>query len=409
MLIMKLFSKDPQVWQKIKPWVFLSTYIMLLGYLLYHLQYVGGAVSFLLSLFQSLLYGIIFAYILNLPMMKIERFIVHHTKPTNFIQKKKRPISMFLTFLLALILIVLLANIIVPSIAQSLMQLIKNLSDFFTDIVKNIDTTLAYLHIDFRIEDINQVEQFITMPWEKIVSNGINLLSGSASGILSSAGTVLSTFAVGFTGFMFSLYLLSGKESFIRQVRKVIAALFGYDHACVIFRYGHRVNQTFSCFIGGQLTEACILWVLYYVSMRVLGFPFPELICTLIAIFSLIPVFGPMLAMAIGAIMMLSVDPLKSLWFIIFYQLMSQFEDNVIYPRVVGNSVGLPGLWVLLSIFVFGDLFGVLGMVIAVPTTACIYAFFSEFIHYRLKKKKLTVTEDAIYEKEDDQSDQVDS
>lgn len=406
---MKLFSKDPQVWQKIKPWVFLSTYIMLLGYLLYHLQYVGGAISFLLSLFQSLLYGIIFAYILNLPMMKIERFIVRHTKPTNFIQKKKRPISMFLTFLLALILIVLLANIIVPSIAQSLMQLIKNLSDFFTDIVKNIDATLAYLHIDFRIEDINQVEQFITMPWEKIVSNGINLLSGSASGILSSAGTVLSTFAVGFTGFMFSLYLLSGKESFIRQVRKVIAALFGYDHACVIFRYGHRVNQTFSCFIGGQLTEACILWVLYYVSMRVLGFPFPELICTLIAIFSLIPVFGPMLAMAIGAIMMLSVDPLKSLWFIIFYQLMSQFEDNVIYPRVVGNSVGLPGLWVLLSIFVFGDLFGVLGMVIAVPTTACIYAFFSEFIHYRLKKKKLTVTEDAIYEKEDDQSDQIDS
>lgn len=406
---MKLFSKDPQVWQKIKPWVFLSTYIMLLGYLLYHLQYVGGAISFLLSLFQSLLYGIIFAYILNLPMMKIERFIVRHTKPTNFIQKKKRPISMFLTFLLALILIVLLANIIVPSIAQSLMQLIKNLSDFFTDIVKNIDATLAYLHIDFRIEDINQVEQFITMPWEKIVSNGINLLSGSASGILSSAGTVLSTFAVGFTGFMFSLYLLSGKESFIRQVRKVIAALFGYDHACVIFRYGHRVNQTFSCFIGGQLTEACILWVLYYVSMRVLGFPFPELICTLIAIFSLIPVFGPMLAMAIGAIMMLSVDPLKSLWFIIFYQLMSQFEDNVIYPRVVGNSVGLPGLWVLLSIFVFGDLFGVLGMVIAVPTTACIYAFFSEFIHDRLKKKKLTVTEDAIYEKEDDQSDQIDS
>lgn len=406
---MKLFSKDPQVWQKIKPWVFLSTYIMLLGYLLYHLQYVGGAISFLLSLFQSLLYGIIFAYILNLPMMKIERFIVRHTKPTNFIQKKKRPISMFLTFLLALILIALLANIIVPSIAQSLMQLIKNLSDFFTDIVKNIDATLAYLHIDFRIEDINQVEQFITMPWEKIVSNGINLLSGSASGILSSAGTVLSTFAVGFTGFMFSLYLLSGKESFIRQVRKVIAALFGYDHACVIFRYGHRVNQTFSCFIGGQLTEACILWVLYYVSMRVLGFPFPELICTLIAIFSLIPVFGPMLAMAIGAIMMLSVDPLKSLWFIIFYQLMSQFEDNVIYPRVVGNSVGLPGLWVLLSIFVFGDLFGVLGMVIAVPTTACIYAFFSEFIHYRLKKKKLTVTEDAMYEKQDDQSEQINS
>lgn len=397
---MKLFTKDPQVWNKIKPWVFLSTYIMVLGYILYHLQYVGGAIAFLISLFQSLLFGIAFAYILNLPMMKIERFIIKHTKSTSFIQKKKRPLSMFITFLLALVLVTLLANIIVPSIIDSLMQLMKNLSDFFTDIVKNIDNTLAYLHIDFRIEDINQVEQFIKMPWEKIVSNGINLLSGGASGILSSAGTVLSSFAVGFTGFMFSLYLLSGKESFIRQIRKVIAALFPYEQAKSIFAYGHRVNQIFSCFIGGQLTEACILWVMYYVTMRLFNFPFPELICTLIAIFSLIPVFGPMLAMVIGAIMMLSVDPLKSLWFIIFYQLMSQFEDNVIYPRVVGNSVGLPGLWVLLSIFIFGDLFGVFGMVIAVPTTACLYTFFSEFVHKRLKKKKLVVTVDDLF-KED--------
>ena len=107
--------------------------------------------------------------------------------------------------------------------------------------------------------------------------------------------------------------------------------------------------------------------------MRLFQFPYPELICTLIAVCSLVPVFGSMFAMSVGAVMMLSHDPLQSIWFIVFYQVISYFEDNVIYPRVVGNSVGLPGLWVLLSIFVFGDLWGVFGMVMAVPTTCLLY------------------------------------
>ena len=397
---MKYKFHDEKVLHRIKPWVYLSTYILLLAFFLMHVQDVVNGFDFVLSLFRSLLYAIVFAYVLNLPMKKIESFIIRHTKETSLLRKRKRMVSMFLTFLIAFLLLIIIGSIILPSIIGSLISLMQNLSSFFTDIVKNIDEILKYFHIDYRIEDIQQVEQFIQMPWEKIVSNAIAFLSGSASGILSSASNFISSFAVGFTGFMFSLYLLSGKENFIRQLRKVTAAFCGYDASLIVFQYASRVNRIFSSFIGGQLTEACILWVLYYVCMRLFQFPYPELICTLIAVCSLVPVFGSMLAMSVGAVMMLSHDPLQSIWFIVFYQVISYFEDNVIYPRVVGNSVGLPGLWVLLSIFVFGDLWGVFGMVMAVPTTACLYVFFAEFINNRLRKKRLRIENDTLVQEE---------
>lgn len=397
---MKYKFHDEKVLHRIKPWVYLSTYILLLAFFLMHVQDVVNGFDFVLSLFRSLLYAIVFAYVLNLPMKKIESFIIRHTKETSLLRKRKRMVSMFLTFLIAFLLLIIIGSIILPSIIGSLISLMQNLSSFFTDIVKNIDEILKYFHIDYRIEDIQQVEQFIQMPWEKIVSNAIAFLSGSASGILSSVSNFISSFAVGFTGFMFSLYLLSGKENFIRQLRKVTAAFCGYDASLIVFQYASRVNRIFSSFIGGQLTEACILWVLYYVCMRLFQFPYPELICTLIAVCSLVPVFGSMFAMSVGAVMMLSHDPLQSIWFIVFYQVISYFEDNVIYPRVVGNSVGLPGLWVLLSIFVFGDLWGVFGMVMAVPTTACLYVFFAEFINNRLRKKRLRIENDTLVQEE---------
>ena len=397
---MKYKFHDEKVLHRIKPWVYLSTYILLLAFFLMHVQDVVNGFDFVLSLFRSLLYAIVFAYVLNLPMKKIESFIIRHTKETSLLRKRKRMVSMFLTFLIAFLLLIIIGSIILPSIIGSLISLMQNLSSFFTDIVKNIDEILKYFHIDYRIEDIQQVEQFIQMPWEKIVSNAIAFLSGSASGILSSASNFISSFAVGFTGFMFSLYLLSGKENFIRQLRKVTAAFCGYDASLIVFQYASRVNRIFSSFIGGQLTEACILWVLYYVCMRLFQFPYPELICTLIAVCSLVPVFGSMFAMSVGAVMMLSHDPLQSIWFIVFYQVISYFEDNVIYPRVVGNSVGLPGLWVLLSIFVFGDLWGVFGMGLAVPTTACLYVFFAEFINNRLRKKRLRIENDTLVQEE---------
>ena len=399
---MKYKLNDEEVLKKIKPWLYLVTYTLLLAFFLYNIKHITNGLGFIISLFRSLLYAIVFAYILNLPMKKIESWIMTFSKETSFIYRKRRVFSMLLTFFSAILIIVFISFSILPSIIDSLISLIQNLSTFFVNIIKNIDAILLYFHINVRLEDIQSINEFVKMPWDKIFSNTITILSGSASGILSGATNFISASAVAFSGFIFSLYLLSGKESFLRQLRKVTAAFCGYKTSLTIFSYATRVNRIFAKFIGGQLTEACILWVLYYVSMRIFNFPFPELISTLIAICSLVPIFGPMFAMCIGAIMMLSTDPLSSLWFILFYQVISYFEDNVIYPRVVGNSVGLPGLWVLVCIFVFGNLWGVFGMIMAVPTTACFYVFFVEYVDKRLDKKHLYVSEDEIILKDDE-------
>lgn len=393
---MKVNLKDKAIWDKCMPWLVLSTYILVLGILLWNYRSIVEGLQFIISLFQSFLYAIMIAYILNLPMTNIEKGIVRLSRGKGWLYRHKRTCSLILTFLLAIIFVLIIGSIIIPSIISSFISLLQNISFIILEIVKNIDKILQALHLNIKVEEIEHVENILRMPWEDVVSKIIPILSGSASNILNSASTFLSGFFEWFTSFIFSLYLLSSKEALLRQVRQLTAAFLGYQKSVKIFYYASRVNKIFSSFISGQLVEACILWIMYFFLMRIFHFPFVELICTLIAVLSIVPVFGAMTAMCIGAIVIFSIDPIQSLWFIIFYQTVSYFEDNVIYPRVVGKSVGLPGLWVLLCILIFGSVFGIVGMIIAVPTTACIYTFLKEYVHKRLQKQKLIVTDKNI-------------
>lgn len=393
---MKVNLKDKVIWDKCMPWLVLSTYILVLGILLWNYRSIVEGLQFIISLFQSFLYAIMIAYILNLPMTNIEKGIVRLSRGKGWLYRHKRTCSLILTFLLAIIFVLIIGSIIIPSIISSFISLLQNISFIILEIVKNIDKILQALHLNIKVEEIEHVENILRMPWEDVVSKIIPILSGSASNILNSASIFLSGFFEWFTSFIFSLYLLSSKEALLRQVRQLTAAFLGYQKSVKIFYYASRVNKIFSSFISGQLVEACILWIMYFFLMRIFHFPFVELICTLIAVLSIVPVFGAMTAMCIGAIVIFSIDPMQSLWFIIFYQTVSYFEDNVIYPRVVGKSVGLPGLWVLLCILIFGSVFGIVGMIIAVPTTACIYTFLKEYVHKRLQKQKLIVTDKNI-------------
>ena len=397
---MKVNLKDKAIWDKCMPWLVLSTYILVLGILLWNYRSIVEGLQFIISLFQSFLYAIMIAYILNLPMTNIEKGIVRLSRGKGWLYRHKRTCSLILTFLLAIIFVLIIGSIIIPSIISSFISLLQNISFIILEIVKNIDKILQALHFNIKVEEIEHVENILRMPWEDVVSKIIPILSGSASNILNSASIFLSGFFEWFTSFIFSLYLLSSKEALLRQVRQLTAAFLGYQKSVKIFYYASRVNKIFSSFISGQLVEACILWIMYFFLMRIFHFPFVELICTLIAVLSIVPVFGAMTAMCIGAIVIFSIDPMQSLWFIIFYQTVSYFEDNVIYPRVVGKSVGLPGLWVLLCILIFGSVFGIVGMIIAVPTTACIYTFLKEYVHKRLQKQKLIVTDKNISQRQ---------
>ena len=249
----------------------------------------------------------------------------------------------------------------------------------------------------------------IGLDWNSITKNLNNVLSSlSTAGI--SAIDIITNFTVQlgfwFMGFMLSIYLLASKETFIRQSKKLIAAVFDYDTTTIILRVMKKANEIFTNFVGGQLIEALIIGGLIYIALLIFKMPYAILIAALVAIMALVPVLGATLACVIGFILVFSVSPIKAIWFVIIYQVIQQAENTIIYPKVVGKSVGLPGIWTLLSIVVFGGLFGVLGMLLAVPTTACIYTFGSEIVNSRLKKKNLTVTDakvikNDIKEKED--------
>lgn len=387
---------DDHLKQQIKPAIIVSTFIILFIFILFHINSIFAVIAKILSALQYLFYGIIIAYILNQPMKLIEKTIEKKLKPSHLIYRKKRTISIILTIILFIVLLILIACLIIPNLIDSLISLISNVSSFLQSIFINVDAIFQYLNIDLRLEDIGSIKDLINMPWQDMLSQIINVLSKSAGGIMVNATEFLSKFGIIFTGFIFSLYLLGNKETFIRQLRKIIGAIFGYHITCVIFEYAQKTNHVFSDFIGGQLMEACILWVLYYVTMRLFAFPYPELIATIISLFSFVPVFGPIAAMCVGAVLILSQNIFQALWFMVYFQILSQIEDNFIYPKVVGSSVGLPGIWVLLSIFVFGDLFGIFGMVIAVPTTACLYSLTGEIVNKVLKKRKIKITDTTI-------------
>lgn len=395
-------------WKLIRPWVFLVTYAILFAAFIFRFDVVTSTLYSFIGMFQSMLYAIGFAFVINVVMVRVEKLLKKLIKETSFFYRIIRGASITISLLIVFGFLILMFSIIVPRIAESFIQLLNNLSSFFFGLINNVDQILTSLNIDYQLTDMAQIQELLnmeSMDWANISAKALDFLTNSAGGIWDNAISFTAQFAIIFTGFMFSLYLLSSKETFIRQTRKVIVVAFGVERSSTIFAWGARANRIFSSFITGQLTEAGILWLLYYFMMKLFHFPYPELISTLIAICSLVPVFGSMFAMSIGAILILSQNFVTAIIFIIFYQVMQQFEDNVIYPRVVGNSVGLPGLWVLLSIFVFGAQFGVIGMLLAVPTTAFLYSLFADFINHSLKKHHVEVSDTQVIVHEDTKQD----
>ncbi len=381
----------------IKPWMVLSAFSIILAALIFNFSAVFKQLIYLIMLFKPLYYGIAIAYILNLPMKKIEQFILNHTNKDSFINKRSRGLAVTLTLVFAIILLALLVSVIIPKLIESFGMLFNNFSIYLQHTVSYINDVLEYFHIDYDASKSQFVQYLNTLKWEDILTNGAKWFGAGASNVINTSVNFIGSFGTWFTAFMLSLYLLTSKEEYITQLKKAIVAIFNDHTARYIFKVGKKANTIFSGFIGGQLVEAVILGVLCYIGMLIFHFPFPELISTIVALTSLVPMFGAMFGMAFGCILIFAINPLQSIWFIIYFQILQQFEGNVIYPHVVGGSVGISGIYVLLSLVIFGGLFGLIGMLVAVPLTALLYSIGSELIEDQLSKKRAYVDENDYY------------
>lgn len=377
---------------KVKPWLIVISFAALMVFIVINFGAIINILGIVFSNLNVLFYGLVMAFVMNIPMVKIENSILNNTSDESIIRKFKRGISITLSAILFIAVITMLIMFILPELSESIIRLINNLANYFNSLIGNINQFLDYLHVD--TENLNNVKlenllNSLGLDYASIIQNASSALIGGTGDILSKQiGYVGNLLFDIFMGFVVSMYLLGSKENLIRQFKKVIVAIFSHDIASYILRICRVSNDIFKDFVGGKLIEVIIVGLMVYVSMIIFKLPFALLISCLCAIMTIIPVVGSLIATIIACLLLASDNIFYALGFFVIYQIVQNLDGNLIYPKIIGKSLGLPALWILVSVLFFGGLFGAVGMLIAVPFTACIYTFFTDFINYRLKVKK---------------------
>ena len=368
------------------------TYAIVLAFLLFNYVDVIKYVTYVLSLATPFYIAIIIAFILNIPMNKFEELLKKRLKNKDII----RGLAIGLTLFFALLIIILFTSYVLPELGESITILITNIFSYSESLINNVNDFLANLNIHYSINNETFKNMIKNLDLNRFLSDGSSLLGEAGLEIVIKSVGVFNFLFNAITSFIMALYLLANKETHVRQLKKIITYFFGYKRALNMIDIGKEANHYFNGFVAGQLLEACIFTVLMYISFIFTKAPFPELLALILGVLSLIPLFGGYIGFSICAFLVLAVDSSKLLVFTISYFVIQQIEGNLIYPRVVGNAVGISGLYVLLSLVVFGNLFGFFGMLIAVPSMALIYAVASRVITIGLYRNNIEVTSKEV-------------
>lgn len=320
--------------------------------------------------------GCIIAYIINILMSFYERHYFPNKTDSKFIRKSRRPVCIIAAFFTLVLIIVLILCLVVPQLVSAVKLLIAEVPAF----IKNLLTNTEWLPEDIKKFIIETDWQTYLTKIMDIVSSGVgnfmNFMADIVSGVFS---TVVSLFV----GIVFSIYLLIGKERLKRQGLRLMKNYIKPKWTEKVLYVLSVCNDSFHKYIVGQCTEAVILGTLCTIGMWILQLPYAPMIGALTAFTALIPIVGAYIGAIVGALMIIMVSPIKAIIFIVFIIVLQQVEGNLIYPKVVGSSVGLPGLWVLAAVTIGGGLFGVFGMIIGVPLAAAVYRILKEDMAFR--------------------------
>lgn len=396
--------------------LFIIAFGILLLVCLQRFEAVLSAVSWIVRLLSPFLVGACIAFILNVPMRFIEgklfppegwKMRAWRRKKTppgqprpeapplpdknargwKIREKLRRPVSMILAMAAVLGVVVIVLFLIIPEVGRTLMTLAERAPAFVSS-VQGFLTELTE-----KYPDIYEQVKGIQLDWQGIGTQIGSFLQNWATSILGSTVNVVTSVVSGvinfFLGLFFALYVLMQKEKLSRQCRRLLYAFLPEKWADRVLSVGRLSNQTFSNFLSGQCLEACILGILFFIAMSIFRFPYALMISVLIAFTALIPIFGAFIGCFIGAFLILMVDPIKAIWFVIMFIIIQQLEGNLIYPHVVGGSVGLPSLWVLVAVTIGGSLMGVAGMLVFIPLCSVLYAILRSVVYTRLRQRRV--------------------
>lgn len=375
--------------EKFKSNILLATYVVVLSFLLLNIKDVFKLLGYILGILSPFLLAISIAFVLNLPMKFFENKVLKNldNNKSKFVRNLKRPLAITLTLLSVLGVITGIIIYVIPQLSESISTLIK----IIPESVKSFEELMTQNTSSVNI--INEVWNQIVVMWKEILQ-----VVGSVTGVILSQLLditigVTSTIANFFVALVLSIYMLASKEKLILQVKKIIYAYANKKVADKTMEVATISNRMFSNFVAGQVTEAIIIGILCFIGMSIFRMPYALLISVITSVTALIPIFGAFIGTIPSAFIILMVEPITALWFIVLIIVIQQLEGNLIYPRVVGNSLGLSGIWVMFAMIVGGSTLGLLGMLLGIPLFGVIYTVFGTLTNKKLEDKFFKNTE----------------
>lgn len=369
---MQLFKKYRTLW--------MAGIIVVIAILfITNFSYVVGGLQFLLRAISSLLGGAALAFILNLIMDPVERHLRKSSHP--FLKKNARGLAITTSFLVALCIIVLILSIVVPNLINAVRMLTTEAPSYFSEIDGLFQDLLK------KYPDLGAIFKDTKIDWKQTFETILRFITKGGSSndsMMDSTMNLVSSFVGSFVNLfvmvVFASYVLAEKERFVKDYYNLTDLFMPREKRVHLTRNLRIINQSFKSFIVGEIIEACILSTMCIVGMLILHLPYATMIGILVGVINMIPMIGAFIGGGIGAFIIFTISPTKCLIFLIFLCIIQQIESNVFFPRVIGNKVGLPGIYVMMTIVIGGTLFGVLGMILGVPLMASLYKIFKDYL-----------------------------
>ena len=366
---------------KIKDYIFLSTYIILLIFFFINIKDIMNFLYKFLGILKPFIWGIAIAFILNIPVKLIEKNLGN----SKFFKGMKRSFSITLTFLFFILAITLFILFVIPQLLSSISTLMNSIPEYLSQFEKFLEVN-AINNSQSQVMMQNIINELLNM-WKEILKVTSQIVGTSLGYLLDFTLGITYGVINFFLALILAIYMLASKEILISQLKLIIYAFVNKNKADRIIELGKMCNEMFSKFILGQCTEALVIGVLCFIGMIILKMPYALLISVVIGVTALIPVFGAFLGTIPSAFIILIIDPIKALWFIIFIIVLQQLEGNLIYPRVVGSSIGLSALWVMFAMIVGGSLFGIIGMLIGIPIFGVVFKILKRVANRKINEK----------------------
>lgn len=360
---------------------------VLLVLALFKLPSIVNTLMGFLSVLSPVIWGLVIAFLMNPIMVKIEKLCKRAFSKSKKEQSGKllRACSVTLSSIVFLGIVIGLIAIVIPELINSIIDIFNNAST----IAGNVQGWINKIFRNY--PDIEAAATSVLKDFNTNIGAIIERIQPMLENILTGAWGVVTVVKNFLLGFIVSIYMLCSKEKLLAQIKKIIISITRKKNCERIMNFSSEANKIFSGFITGKIIDSIIIGLLCFIGMTIMDMPYNIMISVLIGVTNIIPFFGPFIGAIPSALLILLIEPKKMIFFLIFILILQQFDGNILGPKILGDSTGLPGFWVLISLLVFGEMFGFVGMVLAVPAFALLYSFSRSYVEEKLRKKKLPV------------------